>query len=344
MHTPTGDEHHRSLPLRPSHNYFDGLPSLPPPPSPSADQSIVPQITSPIKEVQDPGIVPHADDIDIDIFKLSPLAALNMLIDTVQALINTTGNVPPTPPLGKPPRSRVVSSDKENQPTHSRSSSIDRRKPQPPPPPGWEDAEHVPEKAKTPIGSPESKPTEPLHAEDPERLDIQHNALARKFNSKNPPPISLEEYLLRLHKYCPMSTGVYLATGLYIYRLAVIEHSVPVMTRNSHRLLLAALRVAGKANDDRSYPHKRFAIVGGVKESELAKLEVAFCYVMDFELRVTREMLEEHAGIARDQGRMHAGLSSFKSKLPAALDKRIAAVQQADRETKDAKVEAPAAA
>ncbi|KAI4148749.1 MAG: hypothetical protein L6R39_002706 [Caloplaca ligustica] len=342
MHTPTGIGDHHTLPLRPGPDNHDGQPSLPPPPSPSADTSIVPQIPSPSKEVQDSGLVPQADEIDI--FKLSPFAALNMLIATVKSLINLANDNPPTPPPGKPPQSRVVSMHKENKPTHSRSSSIDRRKSQPPGPPGWEDAEHVPEKAKTPIGSPETKPMEPLHVQDPEPMDIQHNALARKFNSKKPPPISLEEYLLRLHKYCPMSTGVYLGTGLYIYRLAVIEHSVAVTVRNCHRLLLAALRVAGKAIDDRSYPHKRFAVVGGVSESELAKLEIAFCYVTDFELRVTREILEKHARVAMDQSHLSARLSSFKPSLPAIRGIVNTTFEQAGSATKDSEVEAPAAA
>ncbi|KAL8943491.1 MAG: hypothetical protein Q9216_001026 [Gyalolechia sp. 2 TL-2023] len=334
MHTPTGDGDNHQLPLRAASTQSDRHPSLPPPPSPSADTSIVPQITSPTKESQDLGLVPQNDDLDI--FVLSPLAALKMLINTAEALIKITGDVPPTPPLSasQPLPPRVVSTHRENQPTHSRSSSVDRRKSQPPPPQGWEDAGSVPERAKTPIGSPESKPTEPLHVVGvvAESLDIQHDAVARKFYSKKPPAIPLEEYLLRLHKWCPLSTGVYLATGLYIYRLAVIQRSVPVTSRNAHRFLLAALRVAGKAIDDRSYPHKRFARVGGVTERELARLEIAFCYVTDFELRVTREMLEKHARLARDQGRMYKSLIDFRPRMPAMLDKRQMSVKQMEKE------------
>ncbi|KAL8719204.1 MAG: hypothetical protein Q9225_003758 [Loekoesia sp. 1 TL-2023] len=346
MHTPTGDGDQHRLPLRPVPAQSDSHPSLPPPPSPSADTSIVPQITSPTKDIHDPGLVPQHDDLDI--FKLSPLAALKMLIATVETLIKLTGDIAPTPPLNvdQPLRPRVVSLNKENQPTHSRSSSVDRRRSKPPPPQGWDNAESVPERAKTPIGSPESKPTEPLHvvSADPEPLDIQHDAIARRFYSKKPPPIALEEYLLRLHKWCPMSTGVYLATGLYVYRLAVTQRSLPVTSRNAHRLLLAALRVAGKAIDDRSYPHTRFARVGGVNESELARLEIAFCFIMDFELRVTREMLEEHAKIARDQGRMYKSLVDFRPRMPGRLEKKNLAVKQVGKETVEAETEAPAAA
>ncbi|KAI4174312.1 MAG: hypothetical protein LQ343_002451 [Gyalolechia ehrenbergii] len=346
MHTPTGDGNDHELPLRTAPGQSDSRLSLPPPPSPSADTTIVPQITSPTKETQDPGLVPQSDDLDI--FVLSPLAALRMLIGTAEALIRITGDIPPTPPLiaSQPLRPRVVSMNRESQPTHSRSSSIDRRKSRPPPPQGWEDAGSVPERAKTPIGSPESKPTEPLHVvgADAELLDIQHDAVARKFYSKKPPAIPLEEYLLRLHKWCPLSTGVYLATGLYIYRLAVIQRSVSVTSRNAHRFLLAALRVAGKAIDDRSYPHKRFARVGGVTERELARLEIAFCYVTDFELRVTREMLEKHARFARDQGRMYKSLLDFRPRMPAMLGKSDMSVKKVEKEAVETETEAPAAA
>lgn len=346
MHTPTGNGDDCKLPLRVGPGQPDSHPSLPPPPTPSTDTSIVPQITSPGKEIQDAGFVPQSDDLDI--FALSPLAALKMLISEAEALIKITGDVPATPPLSasQPLRPRVISAHRENQQPHSRSSSIDRRRSQPPPPQGWEDAGSVPERAKTPIGSPESKPTEPLHivGADPEPLDIQLDAVARKFYSKKPPAIPLEEYLLRLHKWCPLSTGVYLATGLYIYRLAVIQRSVPLAFRNAHRLLLAALRVAGKAIDDRSYPHKRFARVGGVTERELARLEIAFCFVMDFELRVTREMLEKHARVARDQGRMYKSLVDFRPRMPAMLDKKHMSVKKVEKEAVEIETEAPAAA
>jgi len=46
-----------------------------------------------------------------------------------------------------------------------------------------------------------------------------------------------------------------------------------------------------KALEDLSYPHARFAGVGGVSETELAKLEISMCFLMDFGLRVDNELL-----------------------------------------------------
>ncbi|CAN8097627.1 unnamed protein product [Discula destructiva] len=125
-------------------------------------------------------------------------------------------------------------------------------------------------------------------------LNQQHSAITRKFYSKKPPPIGISDYLLRIHRFCPMSTAVYLATSLYIHRLAVDERAVAVTKRNAHRLLLAGLRVAMKALEDLSYPHAKVAKVGGVSDLELARLEISFCFLCGFELMVGSAMLQEH--------------------------------------------------
>lgn len=130
--------------------------------------------------------------------------------------------------------------------------------------------------------------------EDSQPVNLQHGAITRKFYSKNEPPIPINQYLQRLHEFCPMSAAVYLATSLYIHRLAVEERAIPVTRRNAHRLVLAGLRVAMKALEDLSYPHTKFAKVGGVSETELARLEISFCFLTGFELVVGEEVLRSH--------------------------------------------------
>lgn len=124
---------------------------------------------------------------------------------------------------------------------------------------------------------------------------IQQGLLTKKFLSKREPPIPLKDYLLRLHQYCPMSTAVYLATSVYITKMVAIEGVISVIPRNIHRLVLAGLRVAMKALEDLSYPHSRFAKVGGVSERELSRLEISFCFLADFDLRVDSQMLINEA-------------------------------------------------
>ncbi|KAK0631133.1 cyclin-domain-containing protein, partial [Bombardia bombarda] len=151
----------------------------------------------------------------------------------------------------------------------------------------------------TPPPNTSSQPQPPLApyvivGENSQPLNLQHSAITRKFYSKLPPPISITEYLMRIHRFCPMSTAVYLATSLYIHKLVVLERAIAITKRNAHRLLLAGLRVAMKALEDLSYPHSKVSKVGGVSEAELARLEISFCFLVGFELVVNKESLSNH--------------------------------------------------
>ena len=290
-------------------------PKLPPPPSPSTDAGIAPSKPEP----QDESVsIPDAGNLDI--FTLKPVAALKIFCDFLETLVRVTGDIPPTPTVSQSttPRIEATGAAKGDEtPSSSHEEKLHKRRSR-----QWAgDDGDVPHKARTPIGSPEARPTEPVHIEivdaEIKPLVSQHLTVARKFYSKKPPPISLEDYLMRLHKYCPMSTGVYIATSLYIHRLAVVDRVIPVTPRNVHRLVLAALRVAMKALEDLSYPHSRFAKVGGVTEAELGKLEVSFCFVTNFELRVTSEMLFDHAKMTRD------GVLTGLSKIPGGFQPKL---------------------
>lgn len=262
----------------------------------------------------DSDICPNAEDIDI--FTLTPMIALRMLCSTIENLVRITGDIPPTPPISQlsTPTLGLVQVEKENVSPHGKKP---RRRQS-----GYADItgdiDGVPARAKTPIGSPEAGPSDPLHivATNMVPLDSQHGAIIRKFSSKKPPAISLEEYLKRLHQYCPMSTAVYLATSLYIFRLALVERIISVTSRNIHRLVLAGLRVAMKALEDFSYPHRRYAKVGGVSEIELGRLEISFCFVTNFELRVDKEGLLEHAKSIRNRELLFGVEVNFQPQLP----------------------------
>ena len=159
--------------------------------------------------------------------------------------------------------------------------------------------------ASTPEREPAATPVIVVAAPGSQLVNTQHGAITRKFYSKAEPPITITQYLLRLHQFCPMSTAVYLATSVYIHRLAVEQRAIPVTRRNVHRLALAGLRVASKALEDLAYPHAKMAKVGGVSEAELARLEISFCFLAGFELVIGREGLTRHWESLRD-GRWQA--------------------------------------
>ena len=300
---------------------------LPPAPNPSTDPGITPKAPTIIDEDLSEYL---ADDAEIDIFKIQPMIALKLMCRSIENLVHITGDVPPTPPLnlGKDP---TIDLNHLEEIVHIQSNGEDLvdESPEDLASPVGEDGAPV---RKTPIGSPEAAHSEPfpIIGEHTESAILQHNAITRKFYSKKPPPISLEDYLCRIHKYCPMSTAVYLAVSLYVWRLAVVEHVMPVTRRNVHRLLLAGLRVGMKALEDHSFHHSRFARVGGVSELELARLEISFCFVTDFELKVDADMLTEQAGALRDFANFQSQ-ADFKPKLPPVRDKRKASSSLAAR-------------
>ena len=280
-------------------------PSIPAAPRPSADTGM--SIRPPDRPCNNCCL--SFQDAEIDIFEVKPIVALKMLCSFIEHLVSITGDIPPAPPVSlfsTPILTRTAAKSDENINSADHTDHDDEA-----------EIRDVPARSKTPIGSPEAHPTEPLHiiGLNAEPLHLQNGAVSRKFYSKKPPPIPLEEYLIRLHRYCPMSTAVYLATALYVHRLAIVERIIHVTARNVHRLLLAGLRVSMKALEDLSYPHRRFAKVGGVSESELGKLEISFCFLTNFELRVSQEMLHDQA-VAMRASKLQSLPRSYHPVLP----------------------------
>lgn len=207
------------------------------------------------------GVAPM-DERDAPVFQLPAIDALKAMTAHLTELARVTGDVPATPYAQQQPQS----SEDPNQ-------------------------DIIAEKQMPAVSIAELHCANDASADSHSAGVIQHNVLVKRFYSKKAPPISLEDYLLRLHKYCPMSTAVYLAASLYITRMVIMEKALFVTPRNVHRLVLAALRVAMKALEDLSYPHARFARVGGVAERELTRLEITFCFLTDFDLRVDARAL-----------------------------------------------------
>jgi len=269
---------------------------LPPPPNPSSDPHLAISAGGEDSDASLPSPSSH------DVFTISPVTALKLLCAGIEALVRITGDIPPTPPPthSTPPNMRGMQAEKENiarSNSYKNFADLHKRPRTPSDSSGGSDDIDGVNFKKTIIGSPDLTPTEPyiVIGENAEPLNVQHSAITRKFYSKQPPPISLEDYLMRIHKFCPMSTTVYLATSFYIHKLAVDECAIPVTRRNSHRLLLAGLRVAMKALEDLSYSHSRFARVGGVSENELSRLEISFCFLTNFEFKTSKETLLQHA-------------------------------------------------
>ena len=277
----------------------------PPPPSPTPDTGAA-SVDATYNEKPDEPLILTSEQWDIT--SISALAALRMFVQALESLAEATGDVPPTPPVSRPttPKKddalRRVSSGGSSGPT-----------PLPP----------------ITIGSPEAHPHEPIAVigENAEEITLQHAAIGRRFFSKVAPSFSISDYLMRIHHYCPHSPGVYLSAASYCQRLCVSDLMVPATSRTVHRLALASIRVSAKALEDNKWTQDRMAMVGGVSKNQLKNLEVALCFLLDFDLWVDDKVLATRMFLLQQAAREGKGArgklgDSFKLKLP--LRKKMA--------------------
>ncbi|KAF8454654.1 cyclin-domain-containing protein [Kalaharituber pfeilii] len=238
---------------------------------------------------------------DRDVFKLAPTVALTLLARSIEVLVSFTGDVPPTPPLSVPSSPELTAVHDNTLQSPSDSPNMDAQSPLASgfafPSEGADDVDGVKVKKRRAQKLEEEEEGKFIAA----GVDnaIQYGAITRKFWSKSVPEIPIEEYIFRIHRFCPMSTAVYIAASVYLHRLAVIDRVLPITRYNVHRLVLAALRVASKSLEDLSHSHKRFAKVGGLSENELSRLEVSFCFLVNFELNVDKATMERQVQILR---------------------------------------------
>lgn len=124
----------------------------------------------------------------------------------------------------------------------------------------------------------------------------QNNQLFKKFNLKALPGISINDYVKRLQKYLKFSSSVLVSSSYYIYNLVyfIDEFSLTISELNSYRLVLTSLRIAGKLVEDLNHSQKFFAQVCGIKKAELGKLETILLFLLNFNLKIDKDVLNTH--------------------------------------------------
>ncbi|KAJ7804496.1 cyclin-domain-containing protein [Mycena olivaceomarginata] len=136
------------------------------------------------------------------------------------------------------------------------------------------------------------------------------------FEADGLPTISLEAYLMRILKYCPTSTEVFVSLLVYFDRMSrlskvAIGHTLVIDSYNIHRLLIAGVTVASKFTSDVVYTNSRWAKVGGLSQAELNELELLFMCLNDFRFFIPRDEMKHHVEqLNHCFGRVCAGLSS----------------------------------
>ncbi|KAG9087705.1 hypothetical protein FS749_002707 [Ceratobasidium sp. UAMH 11750] len=172
--------------------------------------------------------------------------------------------------------------------------------------------------------APPTPPTEPVpdaHVVRPpvwsqltsaSRSALATPAASLAFHARNIPSITIEQYLLRILKYCPTTNEVFLGLLVYFDRMSKLAaeclppsptQSAPsthfrpfaIDSYNIHRLLIAGVTVASKFFSDVFYTNSRYAKVGGLPQSELNQLELQFLLLNNFRLSIPIDEMQRYA-------------------------------------------------
>ncbi|KAF1948466.1 hypothetical protein CC80DRAFT_300481 [Byssothecium circinans] len=288
---------------------MSNLSNPPSAPNPAGDAGVLPEFSH--LQLHDAPSPPEDDELDI--MTMSRETAMKIVMRAMVSLANSTGDVPATPPISRPgtPLGKENVSVKKG---HRRVAS----RPATPIPSERQRTQ------KTELEQAEASHDEPTITHDigagAEPEYVQRANMARKFFSKTAPKLGLDGYVNRIQRFCPFSTGVWLAAGSYILRLCIIDKIVPLTHRTMHRLILACLTVAMKTLEDHRWPQKRLAGVGGVEDVALSRLELCVEFLLDFDLQIfTPEKMKELTISLQKVG--HA--ATMTSKLPESFDLQL---------------------
>lgn len=112
---------------------------------------------------------------------------------------------------------------------------------------------------------------------------------ATPFQCAHAPTMNIEDYLRRIRKYFHCSDECFVLALIYIDRVAKIDPGMAVSALNVHRLLLIAVVLAAKSQDDTFYSNAYYAKVGGLGLKEANSLERHFVEMIAWELYVGPE-------------------------------------------------------
>jgi len=118
------------------------------------------------------------------------------------------------------------------------------------------------------------------------------------FEGKQVPSISIHDYVDRLIRYVDAWAGekASIASTGVSAALMAIEYldrlTVGISARSVHRLYMCAVLISVKFTEDFSISNRFWAKVGGIDLDEMNRMEVSFCALLDWKLKISREEFE----------------------------------------------------
>ena len=107
------------------------------------------------------------------------------------------------------------------------------------------------------------------------------------------PNISIYDYITRIVEYTHIEKETLITSLIYINRFCT-KTNFQITEYEIHRLLLTAIILSIKYNEDEIYSQTHFAEVGGIEVTELNQLEYHFVEGIDFSFYVSESEYECH--------------------------------------------------
>ncbi|KAG7663240.1 uncharacterized protein J8A68_003240 [[Candida] subhashii] len=122
----------------------------------------------------------------------------------------------------------------------------------------------------------------------------QNTHLLKIFNLIKIPPLSIDDFLLRIKQYSPsISVSSYIHSAFIMFKMTILLDLIPLTMNNVYRFIVASIRCSSKNIEDMYQRQKVFATVVGVSLKDLFRLEVGFLYLCDFKVIIGELMLNK---------------------------------------------------
>ena len=121
------------------------------------------------------------------------------------------------------------------------------------------------------------------------KKDIIHNS---SFELKRIPFISLYDYLCRIIKYMKIKDDTLIYALIYIDR--IYKNKFNITSYNIHKLSFIAIVLASKYKEDNCLSKKIYSKIGGITIKEFEKMEIEFCFYINYRLYIKKELFEKY--------------------------------------------------
>ncbi len=123
--------------------------------------------------------------------------------------------------------------------------------------------------------------------------NLEINKKIRYFMLKNIPSISIKDFLLRLTKYGKICESTLIMMLIYVDRICH-RYNFKITYHNIYKLMLIAMVIAIKYNEDEIYTSDFYAKLGGISKIELNNLEYEFVCMINFKLFISEDLFYKY--------------------------------------------------